>query len=292
MELWLDPVLDYFDYSFNPNLLQIGAFVSHNIQKENVNMLTSLAVFNQMNNFKTDRRFAYLQHSNSLLKNLDLFCSFEIDLYSKIDSIQTNTFNLTSTYISLRYRPWSQLTMSVSYDARQNIYYYETFKNQIDSILDRTTRQGFRFSTIIRPFKYFILGGNAGYRLPTYQRTDAVASTNINAYMSYTNLPFDIYGTITATNFKASSTNGSVYGISLNRDFMSGEINAGMEYRIANYQFMRATPLNQNIAELRLSWRIAKKTILSADFEATFAKDIAGQPNNAGRAFINISQGF
>lgn len=283
---------DYFDYSFNPKLLQFGAFVSQNIQKENGNMQTSFAVFNQMNNFMTDRRFAYLQHSNSLLKNVDLFCSFEIDLYSKIDSVPKNTFNLTSTYISLRYKPWKQLSMSLSYDARKNIYYYETFKSQIDSILDKTTRQGFRFSTIIRPFKYFMLGGNASYRLPTYQQYDSIASINASGYMNYSQLPFNIYGTITATGFKASNTNGSVFGISLNRDFISGKVNAGFEYRLANYQFKRSDPVLQNIAEFTVSWRIAKKLMLSADFEATFEKTTNGINNNAGRAFINISQRF
>jgi len=284
---------DYFDYSFNPKLLQFGAFISHNIQQEQGNMQTSFAVFNQMNNFITDRRFAYIQHSNSLLKNVDLFCSFEFDLYSKIDSVPTNTFNLTSTYISLRYRPWKQLSMSLSYDARKNIYYYETFKNQIDSILDKTTRQGFRFNTIIRPFKNLNLGINAGYRLPTNLRTDTVASMNGNAYLGYTNLPLDMSATITATGFKSGTTKGSVYGISLSRDFNSGNINAEIEYRLANYLYGNSLlPTKQNIAEFSLSWRIAKKLTLSADFEATFEKDNAGQPNNAGRAFINISQRF
>jgi len=284
---------DYFDYSFNPKLLQFGAFVSHNVQQKNGNMQTSFAVFNQMNNFMTDRRFAYIQHNNSLLKNVDLFCSFEFDLYSKIDSVPTNTLNLTSTYISLRYRPWKQLSMSLSYDARKNIYYYETFKNQIDSILDKTTRQGFRFNSIIRPIKYMNLGINAGYRLPTNQRTDTVASVNANAYLGYTNLPFNLATTITATGFKSGTTKGTVYGISLSRDFISGNINAEIEYRLANYLYGNSLlPTKQNIAAFSLSWRLAKKLTLSANVEATFENDNAGQPNNAGRAFLNISQRF
>ena len=280
-------------YGFDPTLLQYGGFVSHNIQKENGYMQTSLAFFNQMNKLKTDRRFAYFQHSNSLLKNVDLFCSFEFDLFSKIDSVPTNTLNLTSTYLSLRYRPWRQLSMSLSYDARKNIHYFETYKNSLDSLLDKITRQGFRFNTTIRPFKYFMLGGNAGYRLPTNIRQDTLASTNANLYMSYTQLPLDLVATITATAYKAGYTNGTVYGIALSRDFISGKLNVEGEYRKANYYYSNSNlPTAQNIAELSLSWRIAKKLTLSANFEATFEKGTDGVPNNMQRAFINISQRF
>ena len=61
---------DYFDYSFNPKLVQFGAFASHNMHNDNGIMQTSFGIFDQLNNFKTDRQFAYFQHSNSLLKML------------------------------------------------------------------------------------------------------------------------------------------------------------------------------------------------------------------------------
>lgn len=283
---------DYYDYSFNSKLLQFGAFVSHNYQSKIGNMQTSLAFFNQMNQLKTDRRYAYFQHSNSLLKNLDLFCSFEFDLYSVIDSISTNIFDLTSTYVSLRYKPWKQLSMSLSYDARKNIYYYETFKSQIDSILDKSTRQGFRFNTIIRPFDNLMLGGNAGYRLPTKVNADTLASMNASGYLTYTRLPMDISATLNATIFKTGYTNGTVYGVELSKDFLNGMLNTELEYRLANYTASRGFSSKQNIAELSLSWRLAKKLFLSADFEATFEKDIDGKAMNAGRVFLSITQRF
>jgi len=280
---------DYMDYSFNPNLLQFGAFISHNIQKEAGNMQTSFAVFNQMNNFKTDRRFAYLQHTNSLLKNVDLFCSAEIDFYTMINLQPTNTLDLTSTYISVRYKPWKVFSMSMSYDARKNIYYYETFKNTIDSILDRETRQGLRFQATLRPFKYFFWGGNIGSR---FQKNTS-PSLNANSFINYSNLPFNTSINITATGFKSIYTNGSVFGAALSRDFFNSKINAELEYRRANYLFKNSPTIQlQNIAEMSLSWRIAKKLTLSADFEFTFEKDNTGLPNNSGRAFINISQRF
>lgn len=283
---------DYSDYSFNSKLLQYGAFIGHNLQGKNGFMQTSLGFFNQMNQFKTDRRFAYFQHSNSLLNNLQLFCSLEFDLYSLQNNTPKTVFDLTSTYVSLGYQPWKQLSLNVSYDARKNIYYYETFKNLIDSLLDKSTRQGFRASAIVRPFNSFTIGMNGGYRLPTNIRTDTVASMNANGYLSYSRLPLDITATLNATLFKTGYTNGTVYGASLSRDFFDGKLNTELQYRLANYNLTRGQAFKQNIAELDISWQIAKKLYLSADIEATLEKDVDGAPINSARIFLSISKRF
>jgi len=282
---------DYLDYSFNPKLLQMGAFVSHNTHNDNGIMQTSFAVFNQLNNFKTDRRFAYLQHTNSLLKNVDLFSSFEVDLYGFVNNQLTSTFDLTSTYISLRFKPWSNFSTSLSYDARKNIYYYETFpQNKIDSTLDKETRQGFRFNFMYRPFKYFVWGANAGYNLKSI---NTGASENANTYLCYTQLPFNTTGIITVTGLKTPYlTSMMVYGISLNRDFMAGKINAQIEYRKGVFQYTNTlSSTQQNIGAMSLFWRIAKKLTISANYEGTFETN-SGIKNNYSSLYFNLSQRF
>jgi len=283
---------DYLDYSFNPKLLQFGGFVSHNTHNDNGIMQTSLAVFDQLNNFKTDRRFAYFQHTNSLLKNVDLFSSFEVDLYGFVNNQLTSTFDLTSTYISLRIKPWSNFSTSLSYDARKNIYYYETFpQNKIDSTLDKETRQGFRYNFMYRPFKYLIWGANAGYNLKSINTGE---SMNANSFLSYTNLPFNTYGTLSATVLKTPYLQSmTVYGISLNRDFMAGKINAQIEYRMGKFIYTNnpTLPTNQNIGAMSLFWRVAKKTTLSMNFEGTLETN-NGVKNNYASIYFNISQRF
>jgi len=278
---------DYYNYSFNPELMQFGIFAGHTIQTDNGYLQTSVAVFNQMNKFKTDRRFAYLQHSNSLLKNLDLFCSFEFDFYT-IDSLRqpTNTIDLTSIYASLRYKPLKNLSLSVSYDARKNVYYYETFKNQIDSIIDRETRQGLRFQFNYRPLKYLIWGGWAGYR---FQKSDPIPSINANSYLNYSQLPVILSSlTINATLLKTNYIDGMVYGMMLSRDLISGKVYTSVEYRLVNYTYINSQiKLRQDIAELSLSWRMTRKLSLSADYEATYEKD-----NNSGRIFLHLTHRF
>jgi len=277
---------DYYNYGFNPNLLQFGAFASQTIQTEMGNMQTSLAVFNQMNHFKTDRRFAYLQHSNALLKNLSLFASAEIDFYTLVNLQPKSTFDLTSTYVSLRYKPLNHLSLSLSYDARKNIYYYETFKNQIDSIIDRESRQGFRFNFNYRPFKKMVWGGNAGYR---YKKSDLTPSVNANTYLSYTEIPrINAYATLDVTYLKTSYLNGMVYGASLSRDFLEGKLYGELKYRLVNYDYTNSTStLMQNIAECSLSWRMSKKLMLSVDLEGTLESS-----GNSARVYLNLTRRF
>ncbi|HET9571992.1 MAG TPA: hypothetical protein VFP20_11360 [Bacteroidales bacterium] len=277
---------DYYTYGLNPDLLQFGAFVSHHVQMDKGDMQTSLALFNQMNQFKTDRRFAYLQHSNALLKNLNVFASAEVDFYTLVNLQPTSTFDLTSAYVSLRYKPFSNLSLSLSYDARKNIYYYETFKNQIDSIIDRETRQGLRFNFNYRPFKKIVWGGNAGYRS---KKSDRTPSVNANTYLSYMELPWiNAYGTLDLTYLKTSYLNGMVYGASLSKELFDGKVYGELKYRLVNYDYTNSSStLRQNIAECSLSWRMAKKLMLSVDFEGTMESI-----GNSARVYLNLTRRF
>ncbi|MDD3320524.1 MAG: hypothetical protein PHS59_03680 [Paludibacter sp.] len=265
-------------YGFDSKLLQYGAFISHHTENKFGTAQTSLGFFNQMNNFITDRRYLYLQHSNSLLKNVDFFGSTEIDLYSIENNTPVTDFSLTSLYLSLNYRPVNNLSLSLSYDARKNVYYYETFKNRIDSTLEKETRQGLRFRFNYRPFKYFCWGGNAGYRLQTPTSDE---SMNVISYLTYSKLPLiNTSLTLTGTALKTAGFSGFVYGGSMSKDFFDGNLYAEIEYRNAQI-------FAQNIAEVSLSWRLSKSLRLTGDFEATFE-----QSNLLSRVFLNLTQRF
>lgn len=277
---------DYYDYSFNPSLLQFGVFAGFNKQTETGNLQASIALFNQLNSFKTDRRFAYLQHSNSLIRNVDLFCSFEFDFYTLKNGLPASTVDLTSTYLSLRIKPWKKFSFLVSYDARKNIYYYETFKNQIDSIIDRETRQGLRLNFNYRPMNNFTIGGSAGYR---FQKSDPVPSINANGFVSYYQIPLLLASlTLNATYLKTTYMDGMVYGASITKDLFSGKFYSELQYRMVDNQYISTnTKLKQNIAQLSLSMRAAKKLTITADYEATFENQ-----NNYQRLFINLTHRF
>jgi hypothetical protein len=267
-------------------LFQYGAYISQQLTTKEGSMQTSIAFFNQTNNMLTDRRFVYIQHTNSLLKNVDFFGSAEVDLYGLQNNQPVTTPNLTSAYLSLRWRALHNLSLAVSYDARKNIYYYETYKNYVDSLLDKETRQGFKFQFNYQPFNRLSWGGTAGYRLAT-----ATSNQSLNGYtyLTYSQLPFiDASITINATMLKTTYMNGMIYGGSLSRDFFKGKVYAELSYQNVNYTFATTTQLLENIADLNLSWRITRKLIFSMDLEAM--KDT--NSNLQGRLFFNITQRF
>jgi len=277
---------DLYTYAINPNLFQFGAFISHHLIDKSGIMQTSVAFFNQTNNMLTDRRFVYIQHTNSLMKNIDFFGSAEVDLFGLQNNLPVTTFNLTSAYLSLRWSALHNLSMSVSYDARKNVYYYETYKNYVDSLLDKETRQGYRFLINYQPFSHLSWGGTAGYRLAT---ATSGQSLNGYSYLTFSQLPLiDASITIDATALKTTYMNGTIYGASLSRDFFNGKFNVDLSYQKVNYVFATTTQLLEDNADINLSWRITRKLFLSMDLEAS--KDT--NSNLLGRLFFNITQRF
>ncbi len=284
---------DYMNYSFNFSLLQYGGYFGHDYVKKNGGSAqTSLAIVEQKNNGFTDRRFAYLQHSNSLLQKLYFFGSIEFDLYNKVlntqDSsyTQDNTPNLSNMYFSLRYKVIKQLSVSLSYSERQNIIYYETYKSIVDQLLEEATMRGFMLQLNYRPIKNMTVGANAGYR---YSKKDARPSKNLYTYVTYSNVPWlNASATVSATLLESVYLSGKIYSLGLSRDVIPGKLYGGISYRYVNYKFVSAeTPLIQNMAELNMTWRIMKKMSFSFNYEGTFEKD-----RNYDRIYINLTQRF
>jgi hypothetical protein len=287
---------DYMDYSFNAKLLQYGGYLGHDYaNKKGGSMQTSLAVVEQTNNGNTDRRFAYLQHSNSLLTNLYFFGSVEFDLFNKVRNIQgadtsyvkDNAPNLSNVYVSLRYKVSKQLSLSISYSARQNIIYYETYyKSIVDQLLEASTMKGYALQLNYRPTKKLSLGANAGYR---FSKPDPRPTMNLYTYATYSDVPWlKASATVSATLMETSYMNGSIYSLSLSRDLIPGKIYGGVGYRYVKYKFVSAeTQLVQNMGEINLTWRIMKKLSCSVNYEGTFEKG-----RNYERIYVNLTQRF
>lgn len=262
---------DYSDYSFNPKLFEYGAFLSHDMKNKSGQMVNSFAFFQQTNRGNTDRRFAYFQQENSLLKNLNLFLSCELDLYALKDSIPTNTVSLTSLYFSVRYRFSRKLSFFGSYDARKNVIYYETFKNYLDQMLEDATRQGYQFRVNYNPGKFLSTGISGGYR---FRKNDLHPTLNANGFISFPRVPWINTSVNLSTNWlKTSYVDGLIYGIRIDREIVPSKLSSGLYYRVVDYLYTNSnTKSLQHMAELELSWQITKKIALSANYDGTFEK--------------------
>ena len=289
---------DYINYSFNPNLFQVGGYLGHDFATKKGNMQTTVAFIEQMNNGFTDRRFAYFQHTNSLLTNLYFFGSVEVGLYKKVmnpvDSIQKDTTytkdnspTLSNLYVSLRYRPIRQLSLSISYSALNNIIYYETYpKNILEKMIEVATVQGFMFQASGQPVKNLSIGLNLGYR---DSKLDPKPTKNLYSYVTYSRIPgINVSATLSATLLETSYISGRIYSLGISRDLVQGKLSAGLGYKYISYKFLSGeSKLVQNTGEANLMWRILKKLSCSLYFEGTFDKN-----SIFNRVYINITQRF
>ncbi len=257
---------DYLDYGFNFHLLQFGAYATYVNQSNKGQILSTLAFAEQQNHGITDRRFLYFQHQNSTIKNINIFTSTEIDLYTVKNNQPQSTFLLSSIYASVRYRASKKLSFFASYDARKNIIYYETYKSFIDQLLEDEMRQGMRLSFNLRPIKKVTLGANAGYR---FERNNPHPTQNLNSYLTvnqFTSLR--ISTTLSAVLLQTSYLKGNIYGIRVSKDFMKGKLYEEAEFRTVVYRYgSTELPIQQKIIGLNTSVRLDRKLSLSINYE-------------------------
>lgn len=262
---------DYTDYSFNPKLFEYGGYLSYDIVGKNGQLGNSVAFLQQTNNGKTDRRFAYFQHDNSLIKNLNLFASCEVDLYALQNETPTNVTSLTSLYLSLRYRFSKQLSVFASYDARKNVIYYETFKNYLDQMLEDATRQGYQFRVNYNPGKLISTGFSGGYR---FRSGDLNPTTNANGFLTFNRLPWGGGSVSFSSNYlKNSYVAGMIYGVRIYQDLIPSKLSGGVFYRYVDYKYPQSNTTSlQHMAEFELSWQISRKISFSANYDGTLEK--------------------
>ena len=277
---------DYEDYGINLNLFQYGMYLGHEMEGVNGSMQNTLAFIEQTNHSMTDRRFAYFQHTNMLVKSLFFFGSAEVDLFKNVDGTPETIFDLTNTYLSLRYRIIRPLSVGLSFSARNNIIYYETYKDFLERLLETETLQGWRFRVNYRPAKYLYMNIHAGYR---YRKEDPQPSKNLNGTITYSQVPgIGASVTASATWIETSYLNGIVYGLGLSRNIISDKLSGGVKYQHVDYLYRNTEfALVQHVGEVNLSWMIYRKLSLSVYYEGSFEEELVHH-----RIYLNISQRF
>jgi hypothetical protein len=260
---------DYQNYSVDLSLFQYGGYLAFNTGNKGKNSGSSLAYIEQTNNFKTDRRFLYFQHSNTFIKNLWFLSTVELDLFKLENDVPSTTLDLTGTYISLSYRVTRKVSVSGSYDARKNVMYYETYKSYVDRLLENELRQGFRLSGNWRFSNYMIIGLQSGYR---FLKSDPHPSKNVYGYFTYTRVPgLNLSATISGSYLESAFINSKIAGLTLLKEFPGGKLQTGMGYHFVDNTLPESqVDVIQHIGEINLYWQFLKKMSLSVNYEGTF----------------------
>jgi hypothetical protein len=229
------------NYSIDPSLFQYGVNYGRITTQVNFKSQTTLGYMEQRNNSAIDRRYIYFQHSSTVIRKLNLFASFEIDLYKKVNDTATNEFNLTNLYVSARYRFSRKFDVMVSYDNRKRILYYESFQSEIERLLnDDIARQGVRVGIHYRPINFLNFGFNYSNR---FQINGENKSDNYNGYVSYSKMP-GISGRLTfsynynISNYLKSNAFSLYYTLMLIRN----KLGADFYYRYLKYDYFKREP--------------------------------------------------
>lgn len=277
---------DFATLNFNPKLFEYGGYIGRTDTIESGMMENTIGIFQQTNNFKTDRRFMYFQHNNSVLRDFNFSLSSELDLFALENGVGKTKPSLTSFFLSSRYSPSRIISFSFSYDARKNIIYYETYRSFVDSLIENETRQGIRFGTNIRPFNNVFIGLNAGYR---FLKRDIKPSKNFNGYITYSQVPMlDISATVSYSNLISSYIDGAIYGIRLSKYLSFIDYSISVSYTKVEYNYLSSiSNLNQNNLSVDLSGRIIDQLYLSCSYEGIFEEQL-----NYGRVLIDLSLRF
>jgi hypothetical protein len=283
---------DYNDYGFNSKLLQYGGYLYNEVFTKNGGIQTTLAYIEQENSGKTDRRYLYFQHSNSLIKNLSFLGSAEADIFKEKLNTQDSTYRgvnspeLTNLYLSLNWKVIKQLSLSASYSSRHYTIFYETYKSYLDQILNNGLLQGYSLQINCRPVNKLSIGASGTYR---FEKNDPRQTKNVYGYISYSQIPgIDIEATISTTLLETDYISGKVYGFEISRDLFRGKLFIGLTYNYIDYKYYNSDyKLLQNVGEFNLTWKVLRKLALSVYYEGS-----SETANLYHRIYAQVNWGF
>lgn len=254
---------DLRQFGFNADLFEYGAYIGHRYATSIVRSTTTIGLLEQTNQFTTDRRYTYLQHSSTYGRKLTLFSSIEIDVFEKLNGVTSTKPRMTNLYTSAQYRFSRKFSLTASYDARKRIIYYETFRTDVERILeDDETRQGVRIRMNASPIKYVNLGVSYGKR---FKVDSQEKSDNVNGYLSYSKVPvvggsISFNGNINQTNYSKSI----VYGVRYSRKIINKYLDGNIYYRKYDSEYISSeNKTSQTYYGANLTVRLSKTLRLS-----------------------------
>jgi hypothetical protein len=269
------------------NLLpQFGFFISRNDTLNGSFTSNSFALFQQMYKASIDRRFIYFQHYNDFIPLTQINLSSEMDFFSMNKGIRKSELSLTSIYFNARIAASKIISFNVSYDARKNVVYLESYKSFIDSLYENETRQGLRIGTSVRPFRDIFIGLNFGHR---FMGGDTKSSSNYNGYATWSRVPY-LVGSF-SLNFSRllnSYSNGNIISARFSKSLFDDRLTTSIYASNTAWTLLKNNVfISQNLLGFDISQQLFGKSFLSLNAEM-----INSERNINYRFFVEINTRF
>ena len=264
---------DQQNNSFNSNLMQYGGYLGVSHLAGQKRFEATVGVLEQKNGSAIDRRYLYMQGSASLGFGFSIFSSAEMDLYTLNAEMQESGTQLTNLHISTNYRVSKKVRVSMSYDTRKQIIFYETFQTQLERLIaDDEARQGIRARVNVKVTKGLSAGLAYGKR---YQSSLDNASDNYNAFATLRNTP--IIGGILSGNIninQSSYLNSMSTTFRHSRYYFKNKVNASTYLRTVAYSYNpeRDVTILQQFVGSSINYRFGKKMTLGGLVEFSLRK--------------------
>ncbi len=227
---------DQQNNTFNTNLQQLGGYVGASLEKGNKSVETTVGLLEQKNGGGLDRRYVYGQGLLNLGNGFNIFSSAEMDLYSLQSDLTEGGARLTNLHIASNFRVNRSVRMSLSYDTRRQIIYYETFQTYLERLIaDDEARQGIRARINWKPIKGITMGLAYGKR---YQNSLQNASDNYNLFISIRNMP--VIGGVLSGNMNVNQSaylNSASHTIRHSRYFFKNKVSVSNYLRTVVYTY-------------------------------------------------------
>lgn len=265
---------DIFTHGVNPRLLEYGAYFGFKSDSNRLYSETTFGLLEQLNNGAIDRRYAYFQHSSTISRNLNIFASMEVDLFTDSLGASGDKPRITSLYSSVRYRFNRRIAITISHDTRKRIIFYETFRSDVEELLaDDIARQGLRIRVNISPLRNVFIGISYSKRFQSDQQNK---SDNINGFVSLFGIP-RLGGRLTV-NFNLNHSNyleSQVLSFRYARTIINKRLEGSFYYRVVNYVYStNENKLKQYYFGANLAYRISKTWRLSVLCESSNRSEV------------------
>jgi len=233
---------------------------------------------------KIDREYIYLQQDAAIGPRLYMYANSEIGINRSNSSTRKHTVELSNVYVLGRYKPVTPLTISLSYDARINVFLIQTYRAIPDSLFDDALRQGIRGDVNWRALKQLTLSASSSVRTragdPNKTYLHSAGVYYFNLLQSGTNIAYNLF--YAATTFTKAIS--SSYGLS--RQF--ADLYLTGTFRTYDYTYTNRNPkYHRNSITVDASYALGRKIYVTGEYERS-----AGKDEKSDRFFMELTYRF